>query len=79
MENKQMRNLNETFRDEMIMKDRILKIIKDRPKTIPEIAESLGSPSHEVMYWVMAMWRYGKIIETGKANKEGYFSYKPKE
>ncbi|MCF7811083.1 MarR family transcriptional regulator [bacterium] len=73
------RGIAEIIRDEMIMHDKIISILKDDPKTIPEIAEALGYPSHEVVYWVMAMWRYGKIEETtAKPNADGYFMYKVK-
>lgn len=70
-----MRNFAEVLRDEMVMADRIRGILQDAPKTIPEIALQLNRPQHEVTCWVMAMWRYGKIVETGKANAEGYFHY----
>ncbi len=69
------RNLIEVMRDEMAMQGRILFILRDGPKTIPEIAALLEYPKQDVMFWVMAMWRYGKLIETGKANQEGYFEY----
>jgi len=70
------RNLIEVMRDEMVMQDKILSILRDGPKTIPDIAALLEYPNQDVMIWVMAMWRYGKLIETGKANQDGYFEYK---
>jgi hypothetical protein len=79
MENRRVRNLGEVLRDEMVMKDEIITLLQNGPKTIPEIAGALGFPSHEVMQWVMAMWRYGKLEETGKANDDGYFQYQLKE
>ena len=79
MENDSMRNLGDVLRDEMVMRDRILAVLEREPKTIPEIAEILKQPTHEVMLWTMAMWRYGKIVETGKANEDGYFRYQSKK
>lgn len=73
------RNLDEVLRDELVMRDRILQLLRDGPKTVLEIADALKYPSHEVMLWLATMWRYGSIEETGKANSEGYFQYKPKE
>ena len=70
-----IRDVNEIMRDEMIFKDRIIAVLRDGAKTIPEIAEALGQPSHEVVYWVMAMWRYGVVAEVGKPNDEGYYQY----
>ena len=73
------RGIAEIMRDEMIMRDKIISILQDEPKTIPEIAEELDYPSYEVVYWVMAMWRYGKVEETTvKPNADGYFKYKVK-
>jgi predicted transcriptional regulator len=70
-----IRDVNEIMRDEMIFKDKIVSVLRDGPKTIPEIAEALEQPSHEVVYWVMAMWRYSVVAETGKPNDEGYYQY----
>ncbi len=75
MANQASRDLREVLRDEMVEKDRIVALLRDGPKTIPEIAEALGCPSHEVVFWVMAMWRYGALVETGRPNDEGYYQY----
>lgn len=77
--NDKVRDPREVIREEMLMRDRVLATLRDGPKTVPEIAEALGSPVHEVMCWVMASRKYGLVIETGEANSEGYFSYKVRE
>jgi hypothetical protein len=69
------RDLQEIFHDEMVMKDRIAKILKEAPRTIPEVAEALGYPSHEVTIWLFAMRRYGEVEVVGKPNVDGYFKY----
>ena len=33
------------------------------------------TPSHEVVYWVMGMRRYGHLIESIEADDDGFFSY----
>jgi predicted transcriptional regulator len=71
-----IRDVREIMRDEMVFKDKIVTVLRDGPKTIPEIAEALEYPSHEVVYWLMAMWRYGVVVETGKPDDEGYYQYK---
>jgi hypothetical protein len=68
----------EVMRDEMAIRDRILEILSAEPLTIPEIAGRLGYPTHEVVRWVMAMWSYKLVEETGKAGPEGYFKYRVK-
>lgn len=69
------RDIQEIVHDEMIMKDRIAKILKDGPLTIPEIAEAMGYPSHEVTIWLFAMRRYGEVEVVGKPDIDGYFKY----
>ena len=69
------RGLAEILRDEMVMKDKIVDLLRKEPKTISEIADALGCPSHETMLWVMAMWRYGTVVEVEKGRTEEYFQY----
>ena len=70
------RALAEVVRDEMFMRDRIADVLRDGPKTIPEIAALLSAPSPEVTLWVMAMRRYGALEETPKPKVDDYFRYK---
>ncbi len=69
------RGIDEIVHDEMIMKDRIAKLLKDGPQTIPELAEALRYPSHEVTIWLFAMRRYGEVEVVGKPDLDGYFKY----
>jgi hypothetical protein len=70
------RDIREIVHDEMIMQDRIAEILKDGPQTIPELAEAMGYPSHEVVIWLFAMRRYGEVEVVGKPDVDGYFKYK---
>jgi predicted Rossmann fold nucleotide-binding protein DprA/Smf involved in DNA uptake len=79
MEDRTARILAEVMRDEMVFRDKIVDILRKEPKTIPEIADVLGFPSREVMYWVMAMWRHGIVVETGKPDDSGYYQYQLKQ
>jgi hypothetical protein len=76
METEPRRGLAEVLRDEMLMKDRIVDCLREAPRTIPEIAEVLGCPSREVLLWIMAMWRYGTVVEIEKERTAEYFRYK---
>jgi hypothetical protein len=69
------REIREIVHDEMIMKDRIATLLKDGPLTIPDLAEALGYPSHEVTIWLFAMRRYGEVDVAGKPDVDGYFKY----
>jgi hypothetical protein len=70
------RDIGEVMRDEMIMKDRIALLLREEPKTIPEIAEALACPVQEITLWVMAMRRYGSLEELPKPKADDYFRYK---
>ena len=79
MENRGLRGFSEVMRDEMIVRDKIVELLHQEPKTIPQIAEVLGHPPREVVIWMMAMWRYGTVEETGRSDAEGYYKYRLKE
>lgn len=79
MERKKSRNAAEILRDEMYMRDKITALLRQGPKTIPELSSSLQAPSNEVMKWVMGMRRYGTITEIPKGRADDYFQYRLSE
>lgn len=76
MEKRHLRDIRETLRDEMYIRDKIGRILHQGPKTIPELAEALNMPPHEVVMFVMAMRRFGMVEEMPKSKREDYFHYK---
>ncbi|MCK4565185.1 MAG: MarR family transcriptional regulator [Verrucomicrobia bacterium] len=70
-----MRDMLEIAQDEFVMRDRILDILKEEPKTILELSGILGCPSREVTIWLFGLRRYGEVEETGRADVDGYFKY----
>ncbi len=74
-----LRDTREIIRDEPLMHRPILEALAAGPRTIPEIAEALGRPAHEVVYWVMGMRRYGFVVESPEADDEGFFHYGRKD
>ncbi len=69
------RDVREIIRDEHVMRKRILKVLADGPQTIPQIAAVLGHPTHEVVFWVMGMRKYGYVAEVKEVTDEGYYQY----
>lgn len=65
----------EVIREEMVMHAPIRAALADGPLTIPQVAERLGFPTHEVVYWVMGMRRYNHVVELPEADEDGYFLY----
>ena len=58
------------------MRRRILAVLADGPLTVPEIAAALERPTHEVMFWVMGLRKYGWLAEIKEVNDDGYFRYR---
>jgi hypothetical protein len=75
MVRKEKRNLSEVLRDEMVMQERIRSLLREKPLTIPQLAEAMDVPSWELTAWVMAMRRYGLIRELPKSRADDYYQY----
>jgi predicted Rossmann fold nucleotide-binding protein DprA/Smf involved in DNA uptake len=73
------RDVREVIRDEHLMRRRVLAALESGPLTIPEIAEAVSCPPHEVMFWVMGMRKYGHVVELREANDEGFYLYQAVE
>lgn len=77
MANERRRDTSEVMRDEMLMKEKIASLLREGPRTIPEIADALRRPAREVTLWVMALRRYGALEEIPKPKADDYYRYKP--
>jgi predicted Rossmann fold nucleotide-binding protein DprA/Smf involved in DNA uptake len=71
------RDPREVIREEPVMRPRILAAVADEPRTVPEIATTIGAPTHETLVWVMGMRRYGWLAEIKGSDADGYFRYGP--
>ena len=69
------RDIREVVRDEQVMRRQILAVLADGPLTVPEIAAAVERPTHEVMFWVMGLRKYGWLVEDKEVNDDGYFLY----
>jgi predicted Rossmann fold nucleotide-binding protein DprA/Smf involved in DNA uptake len=65
--------LLERTRKHTKVRKQITQALRDAPKTIPEIAAATGVPAHEVTWQVMAMKKYGKVVEGEE--RDSYFAY----
>jgi predicted transcriptional regulator len=53
------------LREQKQMQNAICQFIRDTPKTVPEIAAEIGKPTHEVLWFVAALRKYGIVTEAG--------------
>jgi DNA-binding IclR family transcriptional regulator len=51
----------------------ICQSMRAEPKSVPEIAETTGIPSSQVLWHVTAMKKYGLVIESGMCGE--YYLY----
>jgi len=69
------RDDREVIREEPVMRPRILAALAEGPLTVPQIAEAVDAPTHEVVFWVMGLRRYGWLSEIKGSDGDGYFRY----
>jgi hypothetical protein len=69
------RDVREIIRDEHVMRAPILEALADGPLTVPQIAAAIGKPTHEVVFWVMGLRKYGSVAEIKEVDDDGYFQY----
>jgi predicted transcriptional regulator len=56
---------------------KIIKLIKEESKTIPDIAASLDIPTHRVLWFLTALKKYDQVREDGMDGE--YVLYKRRE
>jgi predicted transcriptional regulator len=53
------------FREQKQMQNAICQLIRESPKTVPEIADAIGKPAHEVLWFLASLKKYGIVSEAG--------------
>lgn len=53
--------------------------LKAGPRTVPELDRQLALPSENVMWYVMALKRYGEVVEAGRAGDYPRYALKESE
>ena len=61
------------------VKKKLVQILKEGPKTIPEITEDMEMPTSEVLYYLMTLRKYGEIIAGELDDMDEYYYYQLKE
>jgi predicted transcriptional regulator len=53
------------LREQKKMQQELLAALKEKPKTIPELAADTGLPSERVLWFMAALRKYGVVVENG--------------
>jgi hypothetical protein len=51
------------------------RAMQGEPKSIPQLAEASSLPTHQVLWHVAAMKKYGEIVEAGMDEDSVYYLY----
>ncbi len=72
------KELKEYFNERQHLKKAIRAALAGGPSSVPEIASACGIPSPKAMWHVMAMRRYGEVVEAGERDDYVLYALKPK-
>ena len=61
------------FKEQKAIRRQICQPMREDPKAVPELAELTGIPADQVLWHVMAMKKYGLVVETGMCGE--YYLY----
>ncbi|MBN2550687.1 MAG: hypothetical protein JXB15_16095 [Anaerolineales bacterium] len=55
----------ELLKEQKRVQQAVCKSVRERPKTVLEIAAEVGMPTHEVLWYITAFKKYGLVVENG--------------
>jgi hypothetical protein len=53
------------LKEQKHMQDLLCTLFRERPRTVPEVAEATGIPADKVLWFLSAMRKYGIVVEAG--------------
>ncbi len=62
------------LKEQNAIRKQICQVMRDAPKTVPEVAEATGLPASQVLWHVTAMKKYNLVVETGMCGE--YYLYR---
>lgn len=71
------KELQESFKLQNKLRKSLREALKTEARTVPELAQLLQLPAPEVMWHVMALKKYGAVVEAGERGE--YVTYTLKE
>jgi predicted transcriptional regulator len=53
------------LREQKQIQREICQVIRENPKTVPEVAAAIERPAYEVLWYLAALKKYGIVVEAG--------------
>ncbi len=63
------------LKQQQTVRKALRKALQGEPKSIPQLAESIDLPKHEVLWHIAAMKKYGQVREAGLDDEWEYYQY----
>ncbi|MDD3077801.1 MAG: hypothetical protein PHH37_01695 [Paludibacter sp.] len=66
----------ENLKEFNAIKKKMLDALKEEDLTVKQMSEKIGMPTHEVVYYLMSLVKYG-LVKTGEIDDmDEYYTYK---
>ena len=53
------------LKEQKHMQEKLCALFRERPRTVPEVAQATGLPTEKVLWFLAAMRKYGLVVEAG--------------
>ena len=53
------------LKEQKRMQQELCTLFRERPRTVPEVAQATGLPTEKVLWFLAAMRKYGIVVEAG--------------
>jgi predicted transcriptional regulator len=53
------------LREQKRIQQEVCKLLRESPKTVPDVAAALNMPANEVLWYMASFKKYGLIVEKG--------------
>lgn len=70
-------HVTESRKKYMQVRKSILEAMKEESKTIPQLAEIIKLPKHEITYYLMTLHKFGDVAVEGIDDMDEFYLYKP--
>ena len=60
-----VKRTQELLKEQKRIQKEICQVMRDTPKTVPEVAEAVDMPTNEVLWYIASFKKYGLVVENG--------------
>ncbi len=71
----QVKETQLVLKEQQRVRKEIRRALQAAPRTVPQLADDIGMPPHEVLWHIAAMKKYGDVVEAGLDESYEYYLY----